>query len=369
MLSRIYKTPSAINCQGQKLIKEQAKGAKNRQVRSIDETTVTVARGNDGPYAIKVIPGRGLGCVATSRISKGTRILAEAPLFTVPKETANLDSVESALLKELKNLTKEQQHDFFSLHNAHKGKCSPVIGITRTNAIPFGSRGSAGGIFPRAARINHSCKQNAQNSWNYNIGKLTIHAFRDIEEGEEITIAYIDGSEYFETRQNTLEEAFGFKCRCEICDISAHETKKRDRRLEEMARLDNSLGNGRRIMSKPLDCLHDAHTLFRMLIEEDMIGSRISRVYNDALQISIAHGDEARAKVFAQRAHAVRVILEGEDSPETIRLKGIIENPSSHGLYGSSTDWAQSVKEIPTGLSESDFDDWLWRQKAWKQTK
>ena len=70
----------------------------------------------------------------------------------------------------------------------------------------------------------------------------------------------------------------------------------------------------------------------------------------------IANGDQARAKVFAERAYAVRVILEGEDSPETIRFK---ERPADHRLYGTSMRWKQALKKVLRGLSEKEFDDWL----------
>ncbi|KAL1956436.1 hypothetical protein VTO42DRAFT_7323 [Malbranchea cinnamomea] len=348
----------------QKLVKTHGKNSKDVYVEKINGTTRSLTEErNDELYVVREVPGRGLGCFAKTRIPKGTRILVEAPLLTLPKFATDLESVERALLKDLKSLSKQDQHAFFSLHNAHKGRDSPVIGITKTNAIPFGSSGASGGIFPRAARINHSCMPNCQNVWNQNLGKLTIHAFKDIEEGEEITIAYVDAMEYYDTRRERLEEAFGFKCDCEICTLSPEESKDRDRRLQEMARLDASLGDGRRIMSKPLDCLRDAHTIFRMLKEEGIVGSRISRVYNDALQITIAHGDLARAKVFAERAHAVRLMLEGEDSPETTRLKKLADKPDSHGLYGSSKSWAQPVDAIPRDLSEEDFENWLWKLK------
>ncbi|PGH32795.1 hypothetical protein GX50_04396 [[Emmonsia] crescens] len=333
---------------------------------TIHATGDTLPVSNNELYTIKAIPGRGLGCFAASKIPKGTRIILEEPLFTVPSTATNLQSVEKVFLKELKSLSKEQQHMFFSLHNAHKGRGSPVIGTIKTNAMPFGARGAEGAIFPRAARINHSCKPNSQNTWNRNLERLTIHAFKDIEEDEEITIAYVDGTEIFDARQECFEEAFGFRCECEVCAVPAEESRKRDRRLEEIARLDNVLGDGRRMMSKPEDCLKDAYTLFRMLIEEGIAGSRIARVYNDALQISIAHSDQARARVFAQRAYDGRVLLEGDDSPETMRLKAIAENPSSHGLFEATKAWEQSVKAIPRDLSEADFEDWLWKQKCWK---
>ncbi|KLJ08562.1 hypothetical protein EMPG_15990 [Blastomyces silverae] len=119
-------------------------------------------------------------------------------------------------------------------------------------------------------------------------------------------------------------------------------------------------------MSKPDACIQDAYTLFRMLVEEGIAGSRIARVYNDALQISIAHSDQARATVFAQRAYEGRILLEGEDSPETMRLKAIVEKPSSHGLFEATKEWEQSVEAIPRDLSEADFEDWLWKRKGWR---
>ncbi|KAK2740717.1 hypothetical protein FQN55_008771 [Onygenales sp. PD_40] len=335
--------------------------SKNGSVDRIDQTDAPLSD-KDEIYEVRKVPGRGMGCFATRKIPKGTRIILEEPLFIVPEFSANIQLIEKNMLKELKGLTKEQQRSFFDLANAHTGKCSPVVGTIKTNAMPFGARGSVGGVFPRAARINHSCKPNSQNIWNQNLQKLTIHNFKDIEEGEEITIAYIDGVELSDARRELLDDAFGFRCVCEVCAISDAETKARDDRLEEMERLDLLLGDGRRMMNQPLECLHDAHTIFRMLNDEGIEGSRIARVYNDALQISIAHSDQARAKVFAQRAYTGRLILEGADSAETMRLKALVKKPSGHGLYGSSQMWAQSAAAIPTDLSEEEFESWLWRK-------
>jgi hypothetical protein len=118
-----------------------------------------------------------------------------------------------------------------------------------------------------------------------------------------------------------------------------------------------------RIDSAPMACLHDAYALLRLLEEERVADARIPRLYYDALQIVIANGDEARAKVFAERAYAMRVILEGEDSLETIRLKGLKERPADHRLYGMSMRWKQALEKVPQGLSEKEFDDWLWKKR------
>jgi len=59
----------------------------------------------------------------------------------------------------------------------------------------------------------------------------------------------------------------------------------------------------------------------------------------------IANGYQARAKAFAERAYAARVILEGEDSSETIGVKGLAEKPDNHRLYGTSMRWKEASFE------------------------
>ena len=42
-----------------------------------------------------------------------------------------------------------------------------------------------------------------------------------------------------------------------------------------------------------------------------------ARLQYDAFQVAVAHGDIARASIFAQRAYQARMVCEGEDSSET----------------------------------------------------
>lgn len=195
------------------------------------------------------------------------------------------------------------------------------------------------------------------------MNELTIHAFKDIKEGDEITISYLDGSESFNARQLSLKNSFAFHCACKLCSFPVGQRRESDQRLAQITKLDRLIGDGTSIVSTPLACLHDAHALLRLLEEERVVDARIPRLYYDALQIVIANGDEARAKAFARRAYAARVFLEGEDSPTTIRLKGLIGEPASHRLYGTSMRWRQALKKTPQGLNEQEFEDWLWRKE------
>lgn len=47
------------------------------------------------------------------------------------------------------------------------------------------------GLFLEMSQFNHACNPNAQATWNGSIGQETLHALRDIEDGEEITISYL----------------------------------------------------------------------------------------------------------------------------------------------------------------------------------
>ena len=117
-------------------------------------------------------------------------------------------------------------------------------------------------------------------------------------------------------------------------------------------------------MNKPDDCLADCHSLLQVLEEEfhHGAGASIARLYYDAFQISITHGDQARASVFAERAHRSRVICEGEDSPETHKVKMLMKNPAEHRNFGASTRWKTAKGLVPKGLDAGGFERWLWRQ-------
>jgi SET and MYND domain-containing protein len=68
---------------------------------------------------------------------------------------------------------------------------------------------------PVFALANHSCTPNAELQCD---GRhIQLRALREIKEGEQIFISYIDESEYLEARRQILEERYFFKCDCERC--------------------------------------------------------------------------------------------------------------------------------------------------------
>lgn len=101
----------------------------------------------------------------------------------------------------------------------------------------------------------------------------------------------------------------------------------------------------------------------RVLAEEGIWDASIPRAYYDAFQLAIANGDEERAKVFAERAHAARIIVEGEDSPSTARMKQFAERPTLHSAYNSCSGGLMLRARPPQDVDGGVFDDWLWMEE------
>jgi hypothetical protein len=300
------------------------------------------------PYAIRVIAGKGKGVIATMKINKGTRIMSEVPIFTVPRNNPDIDDVERIVIKEVEALDTDRQRAFLDLTNVHGHAHSQSLGIARTNVLPLGSNDPSGGLFLEASRINHSCRHNAQNTWNKTIGRLTIHALRDIEEGQEITISYLASTSEYTERQRFLKEKFKFDCHCQLCSLPPVRRKESDDRLNKLQAIDGLIGNF--FWDGDLEtALHLLHTMFDLFKEEGIWDASIARAYNDAYELAMEYGDEPRGRVFAERAYDARSVIEGSDGPATVKLSQAVEGIAA---------------QAPQGMSDTQFDSWLWMRSG-----
>ncbi|KAH6383637.1 hypothetical protein HBI60_255450 [Parastagonospora nodorum] len=242
-------------------------------------------------FEVKELPGKGRGLIACVDIAPGTRILCEKPLLTAGAHPMSVEKLEKVFAAKLRALPKPSQRQFLSLHNNHPGKF-PFSNTFRTNALPCGPDSPEGGVYPTVCFINHSCIPNAHNNWNPKAEHETIHAIRPIRAGEEIMIAYDRGGP-LDVRRAFLQKSFGFECVIEKLDITIGDP------MHMIAMPDKSLGACRSLLMA-LDCENAGYA-----------GILNSRVYYDAFQVCIAHGDQARASVFAERSYETRVLCEG----------------------------------------------------------
>ena len=74
-------------------------------------------------------------------------------------------------------------------------------------------------IFCRASMLNHSCAPNVEASWSDATRCLEIRAIRELREGEEILVSYVDPA----MTRSQRHEALGFVCNCTGCDFIGEE--------------------------------------------------------------------------------------------------------------------------------------------------
>ncbi|CCE29285.1 uncharacterized protein CPUR_02978 [Claviceps purpurea 20.1] len=350
-------------------------------------------------YALKDVQEKGMGLVATRNIPKGTRILSEQPFITLPADI-DFGQGRRSICRQLKELSIDQRRAFLLLHNVHRyddmddsddmddaydmndchsddmGKTDnkddtdnmkdvwdQCLGIFGTNALPMtvGEQKKAG-IFLEACRINHDCEGNAIHYWNDKIKRHTVHAIRDIDAGEEITLSYVLFLMNRESRQKQLRESFGFTCFCRLCWLPHKQRREHDQKLEQII----GLGDLCELKYKkyPLKALGYLHAQARIYSELGREDCGFAGVYGSAATLAIAHGDLARARVFAERAVIIWTTACGRDSPQVDYYINLAQSPTLHPQYGFSMEWKSAASDVPEGLGHDDFENWLWKMET-----
>ena len=322
-------------------------------------------------YALRDVLGKGKGLVAVEKIFKGTRILSEEPIITVPRNEPDTGRLRKSICQQVDALGEHQRRAFLSMHNLHaySNPAEQYLGIVRTNALPIETNTSEVAIFLKACRINHSCDNNAQKNWNENIKRYTVHALRDISKGEEITIYYLRVHNNRDARKEALQAKFNFTCFCHLCSLPLEQSQESDRRLDEIHQLDGLIDKGglNGILSSPLQALRYVEQQVLLYNEQGPDDAGLPRAFLDAAQIVIANGDLARGQIFAERAVSGWRTSQGSDSTEVIEYGPLARDPSKHQLYGMSMKWKTTVDEAPRHLEPSDFEDWLWKREKPKR--
>ncbi|KAH7348799.1 hypothetical protein BKA65DRAFT_501459 [Rhexocercosporidium sp. MPI-PUGE-AT-0058] len=313
-------------------------------------------------WEIVDIPGKGKGIIVTRNIAPGTLLLSEAPLITT-EVVKSLPTAEQDLENALGKLSLSDQKNFRTLHtNFPENADEKLIGIIRSNAYPLGPDTDVGGLFPDIARINHSCLPNSVQYWNQLLEKQTIYAVRPIAKGEEITTSYQPGGTSSH-RKEVLKEFFKFDCTCELCSLPFDELKASDERISQAEKLDETIGNSKKVYFEPDEVMKCARSLFELYEIDGIKDGRLSRLYYDLFQMCNMHRDLARARCFAKYYSDAKKMAEGSDSMNVLEMKTFVKNPQKHESFGSTDKWATKASDVPKGLKPSAFKKWLWREE------
>eukprot|EP01083_Nonionella_stella_P073453 198608_1 len=180
-------------------------------------------------FEIREAPGMDLGMFALVDIPKGSVIIREKPLCTVPGDSYYVRSIafENCLPAE-----SEIREKLFSLKIS--GSISPDVDerskfdcIYKTNGLQTPERGVA--IFEAISRINHSCDPNSYWCWNESLGQGFVIATEVIPVGTQILISYLHQDVYQMQkgeRREHLRKCYHFQCECSLCMTTVNPKRK-----------------------------------------------------------------------------------------------------------------------------------------------
>ncbi|GKT45666.1 SET domain-containing protein 8 [Colletotrichum spaethianum] len=280
----------------------------------------TNLRSDDGLWEVRPSPGKGLGVFALQRIPAGTRIIDESPLFTVnPGRLVSgqgfaFAAIAAAVDEAYAALNTTARAAFLScpehrdLNDEDEAAWSQEALIFRTNA--FTMAGGTLGIFPRIAKLNHSCRPNAGTasvggSTSEGSARRVIYAARDIDAGEEVTITYAPLVQTTDERRARLAQ-WGFTCNCAACTA-----RDDDKQRVEMKRLTGliEMELGRDDFGG--DVLPDAEKLVK-LVEEVGLVDYLGKAYKYAAYAASRSGKFGAARKWAKKELATHEVADAQ---------------------------------------------------------
>ncbi|KAK8021622.1 hypothetical protein PG990_006760 [Apiospora arundinis] len=151
-------------------------------------------------------PERGLGLFASQRLSKGLKILSEEPMLVAEARQALIDDINHAFAsmspdaKAVFTRFYAGRFDMVPLMTIEHVREQESTAMARLQLITQMNGLDGAGIgyilSPSLAAANHVCVPNAFAYYNHETGLVALHALKDIQPGEEITISYLQDNVY-----------------------------------------------------------------------------------------------------------------------------------------------------------------------------
>ncbi|KAK1596432.1 SET domain-containing protein 5 [Colletotrichum navitas] len=282
----------------------------------------TGLRSDDGLWEVQPSLGKGLGVFALQTIQAGTRILDESPLFTIDPGSLvsgqgfSFAAIAVAVDEAFAALNATARAEFLSCPEHRDLEADAAWSrealVFRTNAYTM--PGGTVGIFPRVAKVNHSCRPNAGaatvgggggGSGDEGPARRIVYAARDIRAGEEVTVTYAPLAQTTDERRARLAQ-WGFTCDCAAC-----EARDDDEQRVEMRRLMGVIEAelGRTDFGR--DVQPDAEKLVR-LVEEVGLSDYLVKAYKYAAYAASRSGKFGAARRWARKELAVHEIADAQ---------------------------------------------------------
>ena len=155
------------------------------------------------------------------------------------------------------------------------------------------------------------------------------YAVRDIDEGEELTISYVDILAPYHERQHRLRTSLGFECSCERCSLDPADRDASDDALRIISEIEDELGDfGSQEASPEL-----AEELLALYEDEGLQG-RIGGAYTlAALNYALA-GMEKETRRYATLAAETVGWEYGPQAKDAEAMRELASDPRKHWSWG-----------------------------------
>jgi hypothetical protein len=314
----------------------------------------------DTLYSEEDVAGKGVGCIASKDIKKGSLILREIPaLFTDVRDGPVTIASGKKIIGAFVEMSGEDQERYMTLYNANYGRNAndqwiwfneTSMGISKDQASEvlqiYCTNSFHNGVCLKMSRFNHSCRSNAQYFWNVDTHTRDIRAMRKIKQGEEITVNYqeVHCTATKEERQTLLKKAWNFDCHCKACDATEAEIKNNDSLCklynEENWRKDKFEQNG--LMDKEAECVKqmyrlakDMKTFSRKIVLQSIVQEAFNVTCQGAMSEQFSRNREEvkaawmkDARTFATIGLRIATTLYGETHSTTLEWKAKKFRPS-----------------------------------------
>lgn len=210
-------------------------------------------------------------------------------------------------------------------------------------------------LFATVSRINHSCRPNCAYFFDGNTFSQSVIAARDIEPGEELSVAYIErvfliskethsyvshvlhNTDHNDTydnspilprsERNRKLKAWGFDCSCERCAADVVEAGDSDDNVMEIQRLWKILDDYSTTTSLATPTMAERLV---SLYEREGLESRLQEVYYRAAVEWLGVGEIGKASEYARLCVQYGTLFKGPGRPFIAKMRQLLENPASH---------------------------------------
>ena len=285
---------------------------------------------------VHITPESGQGMRARRAYACGDEILRESAVLRVNNHQAATSYEEAQALHRralqqafdgLEPLTQRAVMDLSYSSGGTTGSASDRLArVYQTNSFQLTGVDdhAQGGLFLTIARINHSCRPNANHYWREDLQQTLVLATREIAVGEEICTTYgpshcLDAA----GRRSYLKERFDFDCHCNMCDEGNRYGG--DDRMVELSSLQDSIpvlaaeGKPREAIASIEKCLD--------LLEQQGFGRTSGAFVKTLLHqgYQICSGDDlqdwSRAKAFLSEELVAVQHGQGIGSPNAVEIQ------------------------------------------------